>query len=92
MRWSLIVSISATLLSLLAFSAYGLTIPSQAEGDLLPRATKPKPASLTQGSAKDRQASGFHGHTYDIQKDKGMKKWQAGEYSVLIPVMGFQPI
>ncbi|TEB26644.1 hypothetical protein FA13DRAFT_1889261 [Coprinellus micaceus] len=87
MRWSLIISISATLLGLFAFSAYGLVIPVDADDGLVLRAVTKKarkPSApraknpLTQGSAKDRKESYKHRHSYAVQKDKnGMKKWQA---------------
>jgi hypothetical protein len=85
MRWSLIISISATLLGLFTFSAYGLVIPTEVDNGLVARAvTKRKSVHrpknpLSQGSAKDRKASYKHRHSYAVQKDKhGMKKWQAG--------------
>jgi hypothetical protein len=94
MRWSLIISISATLLGLFAFSAYGLVIPVDADDGLVLRAVTKKarkPSApraknpLTQGSAKDRKESYKHRHSYAVQKDKnGMKKWQAGKCCAIL--------
>ncbi|KAJ3519796.1 hypothetical protein NMY22_g13033 [Coprinellus aureogranulatus] len=81
MRWSLILSVSATLFGLFTFSAYGLVIPSDLDNGLESRAVVKKHRAkdpLSQGSRKDRSASRFHKHKYGVQGDKkGMKKWQA---------------
>ena len=78
MRWSLIISISTTLLGLFTSSAYGLVIPTEVDDGLASRAVYKK-NPLSQGSSKDRKASYKHRHSYAVQKDKhGMKKWQAG--------------